>query len=55
MVTNKNNLKSSIMYIGYLILKEIKKLDTTKISLYDVSAILKKNGITGVTLTPAGA
>ncbi|WP_306698122.1 ABC-three component system middle component 6 [Herbivorax sp. ANBcel31] len=45
MVTNKNNLNSSILYIGYLILKEIKKLNTTKISLYDVSAILKKNGI----------
>lgn len=34
------------MYIGYLILKEIQKRDTEKISIYDISKVLKKAGIT---------
>ena len=34
------------MYIGYLILKEIQKRDTEKVSIYDVSKALKKAGIT---------
>lgn len=46
MVANSNALKSSAMYIGYLILKEIKKLEVEKISIYDVSRALKRNGIT---------
>ena len=46
MLANSNALKSSAMYIGYLILKEIQKRDTEKISIYDVSKVLKKAGIT---------
>lgn len=46
MVANSNTLKSSAMYIGYLILKEIKKLGSDKVSIYDISRVLKKNGIT---------
>ena len=34
------------MYIGYLILKEIQKRDTERVSIYDVSKALKKAGIT---------
>ena len=34
------------MYIGYLVLKEIQKRDTEKVSIYDVSKALKKAGIT---------
>lgn len=45
MLANNNALKSSAMYIGYLILKEIKKQDADKISIYDVSKALKKAGI----------
>lgn len=45
MVTNSNSVKSSAMYIGYLILKEIKDRNSEKISIYDVSRILKKKGI----------
>lgn len=33
------------MYIGYLILKEIQKQGEDKVSIYDVSKALKKNGI----------
>ena len=46
MLASSNALKSSAMYIGYLILKEIQKRDTEKISIYDVSKALKKEGIT---------
>ena len=46
MLESSNALKSSAMYIGYLILKEIKKRDVEKISIYDVSKVLKKAGIT---------
>ena len=37
MLASSNALKSSAMYIGYLILKEIKKQEAGKISIYDVS------------------
>ena len=47
MMANSNTLKSSAMYIGYLILKEIQKQEVEKISIYDVSKVLKKAGITG--------
>lgn len=46
MVASSNVLKSSAMYVGYLILKEIKKLDVDKVSIYEVSRALKRNGIT---------
>ena len=46
MLASSNALKSSAMYIGYLILKEIQKRNTEKISIYDVSKALKKVGIT---------
>lgn len=45
MVANSSALKSSAMYIGYLILKEIQKQGEDKVSIYDVSKALKKNGI----------
>lgn len=46
MLASSNALKSSAMYIGYLILKEIQKRNTEKISIYDVSKALKKAGMT---------
>lgn len=45
MMANSNALKSSALYIGYLILKEIQKQGRDKVSIYDVSKALKKNGI----------
>ena len=45
MMANSNALKSSAMYIGYLILKEIQKQGRNKVSIYDVSKALKKSGI----------
>ena len=45
MVASSNSVKSSAMYIGYLILKEIKEKNSEKLSIYDISRILKKKGI----------
>ncbi|OPZ94088.1 MAG: hypothetical protein BWY74_00848 [Firmicutes bacterium ADurb.Bin419] len=45
MVANSNSVKSSAMYIGYLILKELKEKNSEKVSIYDVSKVLKKKGI----------
>ena len=45
MVASSNSVKSSAMYSRYLILKEIKEKSSEKISIYDVSRILKKKGI----------
>ena len=45
MVASSNSVKSSAMYVGYLILKEIKEKNSEKVSIYDVSRILKKKGI----------
>ena len=45
MVANSNSVKSSAMYIGYLMLKEIKEKNSEKVSIYDISRVLKKKGI----------
>lgn len=45
MMANGNTLKSSAMYIGYLMLKEIHKQGTNKVSIYDISRALKRAGI----------
>lgn len=47
MVANVVTLKSSAMYIGYQILKEIQKQGKERISIYDASKALKKAGIGG--------
>ena len=46
MLASSNALKYSAMYIGYLILKEMQKQEAEKISIYDASKALKKEGIT---------
>ena len=46
MLASSNALKSSAMYICYLIIKEIQTRDTERVSRYDVSKALKKAGIT---------
>lgn len=45
MIANSSALKSSAMYIGYLILKEIQKQGKDRVSIYDVSKALKKGGV----------
>ena len=45
MIANPNALKSSAMYIGYHILKEIQKQGKEQISIYDASNVLKSAGM----------
>ncbi len=47
MIASNSVLKSSAMYIGYLILKEIKAQKEERISIYDVSTVLNKAGVSG--------
>ena len=42
LIPNYSNIKSSSLYTGYLILDEMKKREVTMLSIYDISAILKK-------------
>ncbi|MGB4439414.1 MAG: hypothetical protein WBJ13_09385 [Sedimentibacter sp.] len=45
MLINDKIAKTSAMYIGYLILDGIRKLNKDKISIYDISDYLKKRGV----------
>ena len=47
LIANPNVLKSSAMYIGYHILKEIQKQGKEQISIYDASNVLKSVGMGG--------
>lgn len=47
MLTNNTTLKSSSMYIGYQILKDMLNQGKDCISLYDASNALKRVGIGG--------
>lgn len=46
MKANSAELKSSAMYIGYIILKEIQRQNVDKVSIFDISKALEKVGIT---------
>ena len=46
MIANSDALKSSAMYIGYIILNEVKRQNKDKLSIFDVYKALKKAGIT---------
>ena len=45
MLVPNGSIKTSAAYIGYLILKEVKKSKKDKITIYDLSNILRKKGI----------
>ncbi len=47
MIVSSSMLRSSAMYIGYQILKEIQKENTDRVSIYDISKALKTVGIFG--------
>lgn len=46
LIEDSTNIKSSVIYVGYLILAEIQNTENKRISIYKVSDILKKNGLT---------
>ena len=45
LISKDEDIKSSVAYLGYLILKELRKKKDDKISIYDVAKTLRKNGI----------
>lgn len=45
LISKDETIKTSPTYIGYLILKEMKRIKKDKISIYDIGATLKKQGI----------
>jgi hypothetical protein len=46
LISKDEDIKTSSVYVGYLILKELKKKKDDKISIYDIGTALKKKGIT---------
>ena len=42
---NENDLKTSAMYIAYLILSGMKKKKKDRLSIYDISDILQKKNV----------
>jgi len=45
MLTNSRNAEMSAMYIGYLIIAGIKNKNKEKVSIYDISNILRRKRI----------
>lgn len=45
MLINSNTARTSAMYMGYLVLDGIRKLQKDKVSMYDLSDCLKEKGI----------
>ena len=45
MLTSSRNAKMSSMYIGYLIINGIKNNNKEKVSIYDISSILRRKRI----------
>lgn len=45
LISKDEEIKTSAVYVGYLILKELKKKKDDKISIYDIGIALKKEGI----------
>lgn len=45
LISKDENIKHSIVYIGYIILKEISLKKNRRISIYEIATILKKNNL----------
>lgn len=45
LISKDENIKKSIVYIGYVILKELSLKQNKRISLYDIASILKKENL----------
>ena len=45
MLINSNTVKTSAMYIGFLILDGIRKINKEKVSIYEISELLKRKGV----------
>jgi hypothetical protein len=45
LISKDENMKHSIVYIGYIILKEISLRKDNKMSIYDIAGLLKKDNL----------
>lgn len=45
LISKDEQIKTSVVYVGYLILKELRKNKDDKISIFEVSEMLKKRNI----------
>ena len=45
LISKDENIKNSIVYIGYIILKELSLREEKKISIYDIASLLKKHNL----------
>ena len=46
LISKDEQIKTSVVYVGYLVLKELKKNKDEKISIFDMTDALKKRNIT---------
>ncbi|NMH89883.1 hypothetical protein [Flavivirga algicola] len=45
LISKDENIKNSIVYIGYVILKELSLRKEGKMSIYDIAGLLKKENL----------
>lgn len=45
LISKDEEIKSSVVYVGYLVLKALKGKKDDKISIFDISQKLKKHGL----------
>ena len=45
LISKDENIKNSIVYLGYIILKELSEKSEKKMSIYDVANVLKKHNM----------
>lgn len=45
LISKDEDIKHSIVYIGYIILKELSLKKDKKISIYEIASVLKKNNL----------
>lgn len=46
LISKDEKIKNSVVYVGYLILKELKKNNSNKVSIFEIIDVLKKRNIT---------
>ena len=46
LISKDEKIKTSVVYVGYIILKELKKNSSDKVSIFEIVDALKKRNIT---------
>ena len=45
LISKDEQIKTSVVYVGYLILKELRKHKDNKVSIFDLTEMLKKRNV----------